>query len=142
MVKSFQKAVFLLMMASLVVFAGVLPVNAVAPTTPTLAPQVNNQSTYGANKTTWDTYALFNADITDIPSLIAKGVNFVLGFLGIIAVILILVSGWQWMVAESEDKVKEARKRLINSVIGLAIIALAWVIGFAIIKTLTTITGS
>lgn len=72
--------------------------------------------------------------------LAAKVINFILGLLGIIAVILVLISGWQWMVAESEDKVKEARKRLVNSVIGLAIIALAWVIGYAIINTIAAIT--
>lgn len=104
------------------------------------APNTTDPSTYGANSTTWGTYATFNSNITDVPALAARGINFVLGFLGIIAVILIVISGWQWMVAESEDKVKEARKRLVNSVIGLAIIALAWIIGYAIINTIVTIT--
>lgn len=78
--------------------------------------------------------------VGSIEELAAKIINFILGLLGIIAVILILVSGWQWMVAESEDKVKEARKRLMNSVIGLAIVALSWVIAFAIINSIAAIT--
>ena len=78
--------------------------------------------------------------VGSIEELAAKIINFILGLLGIIAVILILVSGWQWMVAESEDKVKEASKRLMNSVIGLAIVALSWVIAYAIINSIAAIT--
>lgn len=77
--------------------------------------------------------------VNSFESFASQIINFILGLLGIIAVILIVVSGWQWMVAESEDKVKEARKRLVNSVIGLAIVALAWVIGFVIVNTLTQV---
>lgn len=107
-----------------------------------LAPNVANTSTYGANDTTWNTYATFNTtNLNSIESLAARIINFILGFLGILAVIFVLVSGWQWMVADSEDKVKEARKRLINSVIALAIIALAWVIGYAIINSIAAITA-
>ena len=77
-----------------------------------------------------------SSGITDVKDLATKVINFILGFLGIIAVIIIVISGFQWMTADSEDKVKEARKRLINSIIGLAIIALAWVVAYAIVNTL------
>ncbi|MEK7649108.1 MAG: pilin [Patescibacteria group bacterium] len=108
-----------------------------APPAGSLAPDMANANTLGRN---FASYATFDPTIVNVSDLAARGINFVLGLLGIIAVILILVSGWQWMTAESEDKVKEARKRLVNSVIGLAIIALAWVIGWAIINTLATVT--
>ncbi len=72
--------------------------------------------------------------------LAGKVINFILSLLGIIAVILVLISGFQWMTAESEDKVKEARKRLFNSIIGLAIVALSWVIAYAIIGSIAKIT--
>ncbi len=78
--------------------------------------------------------------ITDVKDLATKVINFILGFLGIIAVIIIVISGFQWMTADSEDKVKEARKKLINSIIGLAIIALAWVVAYAIVNTLAGVT--
>ncbi len=104
-----------------------------------VAPDPTLPHTYGAAPTDFSKYAVWNADLTDLPSLAAKGINFLLGLLGIIAVILIVISGWQWMVADSEDKVKEARKRLINSVIGLVIVALSWIIGYAIVNTLTTV---
>lgn len=78
--------------------------------------------------------------IVDVKDLATKIINFILGFLGIIAVIIIVISGFQWMTADSEDKVKEARKKLVNSVIGLAIIALAWVVAYAIVNTLAGVT--
>ncbi len=113
-----------------------LPVFALTVPAGSLAPDVSNINAYGGNMSG---YVTFNSSITNVSDLAAKGINWVLGFLGIIAVILILISGWQWMTAESEDKVKEARKRLVNSVIGLAIVALAWIIGFVIVNTLTTV---
>ncbi len=120
----------------------VLAAHAAPVLSATLAPNVANTSTYGANDTTWKTYATFDTtNLKNIESLAARIINFILGFLGILAVIFVLVSGWQWMVADSEDKVKEARKRLINSVIALAIIALAWVIGYAIINSIAAITA-
>ncbi len=114
----------------------VVPVVALTVPSGSLAPDSTNVNTYGGN---FSSYATFNSSITNVSDLAAKGINWILGFLGIIAVILILISGWQWMTAESEDKVKEARKRLVNSVIGLAIVALAWIIGFVIVNTLTTV---
>jgi len=81
-----------------------------------------------------------SSGITDVKDLATKIINFILGFLGIIAVIIMVVSGFQWMTADSEDKVKEARKKLINSIIGLAIIALAWVVAYAIVNTLAGVT--
>lgn len=81
-----------------------------------------------------------SSGIVDIKDLATKVINFILGLLGIIAVIIIVISGFQWMTADSEDKVKEARKRLFNSIIGLAIIALAWVVAFAIVNTLAGVT--
>lgn len=74
----------------------------------------------------------------DLKSVIQGGVNFFLGLLGIIAVIVIIISGFQWMTADSEDKVKEARKRLINSVIGLIIIFAAYGIVYVVLNTVGT----
>lgn len=74
----------------------------------------------------------------DLKTVIQGGVNFFLGLLGIIAVIVIIISGFQWMTADSEDKVKEARKRLINSIIGLIIIFAAYGIVFVVLNTVGT----
>lgn len=62
------------------------------------------------------------------PKEVANSViNVLMGFLGIIAVIIILIGGFKWMTAAgSEDKVGEAKKMIAAGVIGLAIILSAW----------------
>lgn len=64
-------------------------------------------------------------------------INFALGFLGIIAVGLILYSGFLWMTAAgNEDKVEDAKKILKNGVIGLVIILASWAIATFILTKL------
>ena len=65
----------------------------------------------------------------DPRSIAAQVINIILGFLGIIAVGLILYAGFKWMTAGgSEDKITEARKLLVAGVIGLVIILAAFAI--------------
>ena len=64
-------------------------------------------------------------------------INIILGFLGIIAVIIILLAGFQWMTAGGEEeKVSEARQRLIQGAIGLVLILAAWIIAYFVIDQL------
>lgn len=72
------------------------------------------------------------------PRDLAKNIiNVVLGFLGIIAVVIILMAGFQWMTAGGEEeKVTEARQRLIQGAIGLVLILAAWIIAYFIIDQL------
>jgi hypothetical protein len=54
-------------------------------------------------------------------------IKIALGFLGILAVIIILLGGFKWMTAAgNEESVEEAKKILIAGVIGLVIILAAW----------------
>jgi hypothetical protein len=65
----------------------------------------------------------------DLRTTIAGLINVVLGFLGIIAVIIVLIGGFKYMLSGgSEDKTAEARKMIIAGIIGLAIILSAWAI--------------
>ena len=65
----------------------------------------------------------------DIRETAAEIINVSLGLLGIIAVVIILIGGFQWMTAGgNEDKVGEARKRIFAGIIGLAIILSAWAV--------------
>ncbi|HLD19818.1 MAG TPA: pilin [Patescibacteria group bacterium] len=58
-----------------------------------------------------------------IYTLIGRVINIVLGFLGLIALILVIWSGIQWMTSGgNEDKTKEAKDRMKAGVIGLIII--------------------
>jgi hypothetical protein len=64
------------------------------------------------------------------PRVVAKNlIQVILGFLGIIAVVIILLGGFKWMTAAgNEDKVGEAKKIIVAGVIGLIIILGAWAI--------------
>jgi len=56
-------------------------------------------------------------------------IHIVLGFLGLLAVIMILIGGFKWMTAGgNEDQVGEAKKIIIAAVIGLLIIIASWAI--------------
>ncbi|MBI4599882.1 hypothetical protein HY732_03080 [Candidatus Uhrbacteria bacterium] len=61
-------------------------------------------------------------------------INVILGFLGLIAVVIVLFAGFQWMTAGGEEeKVKEAQQRLIQGAIGLVLIVAAWMIAYYVI---------
>jgi len=79
---------------------------------------------------------------TDVRNVAASVVNIVLGFLGIIAVIIILAGGFKWMTAGgNEDKVGEARQMIIQGVIGLVVIFAAWAIASFVVGQLKEATS-
>ncbi len=66
---------------------------------------------------------------SDLQTTIGNLIRVALGFLGVIAVCIILFGGFKWMVAGGNDeKVAEAKRLLIAGVIGLAIILSAYAI--------------
>ncbi len=74
---------------------------------------------------------------TDPRTIIGKVINLALGFLGVIAVGIILLGGFKWMTAGgNEEKTGEAKKLLGAGVIGLIIILASWGIAFYVIDTL------
>lgn len=80
---------------------------------------------------------------TDIRLVIARIIRAVLGFLGIVAVLIILYGGFQYMTAGgNEEKVSDAKKILINGVIGLVIVLSAFSIAsFVVSKLVGATTG-
>jgi lysylphosphatidylglycerol synthetase-like protein (DUF2156 family) len=77
---------------------------------------------------------------TTVQTLIGAIIQIVLGFLGVIFVILIIISGYQWMMAGgNSDAINKARDRMINAIIGLVIVlaayAIAWFVTNAIVDT-------
>jgi len=66
---------------------------------------------------------------TDLRVAIANIIRIFLGFLGLIATILILYGGYIWMTAAGDaGKVEKAKKILTNAVIGLIIILMSFII--------------
>lgn len=75
----------------------------------------------------------------DPRAIIGRVINVALGFLGVIAVGIILLGGFKWMTAAgNEEKTAEARKLLGAGVIGLIIILASWGIATFVINSLNT----
>ncbi|GEM_PF-5897215 len=75
---------------------------------------------------------------TNLVDLVTNGINLFLGLLGLIAVIVILIGGFKWMTASSAEEAKKARGQLIQGLMGLVVILLAWSIAFGVINVVTT----
>ena len=77
------------------------------------------------------------------PRLIAATIiNVFLGFLGIIAVVLIIWAGFNWMTAAgNEEKIDKAKDTLTAAVIGLIIILAAWGISTFVMNELVRVTS-
>ncbi len=79
----------------------------------------------------------------DLRITAAKIIRAILGFLGIVAVALIMYGGFRYMTsAGNPEKVQEARKVLINTAIGLLIILTAFAITQFILSYLLWATGA
>jgi len=64
---------------------------------------------------------------TDVRTTIVRVIRAILGFLGIAALIIILIGGVKWMTAGgSDDKVGEAQKYIGYGVIGITVIFVAY----------------
>ncbi len=58
-----------------------------------------------------------------IYQIIGAVINIILGLLGLVVLIIIIYSGFEWMTAGGNtDKIDTAKKRILTAVIGLAII--------------------
>lgn len=77
----------------------------------------------------------------DVRETIASVINVFMGLLGTVAIVIILIGGFQWMVAGgNEEKVDKAKKMLGAGVIGLAIILAAYSITQFVINSLINAT--
>ncbi len=85
------------------------------------------------------------SDQPDLDQTIGQNINLVLSFIGILFIILMLYGGITWMTAAgSEEKAKKAKGIIIDSVIGLIIVIVAYAITYFVFEfifetTMTTI---
>lgn len=82
------------------------------------------------------------ANVNRDPRAIAASIiNLLMGFLGLIAVVIILMGGFKWMTAQgSDDKIEEAKKLLSAGVVGLVIILSAWGLATFVLGAILTST--
>lgn len=74
----------------------------------------------------------------DLRIAIINIIRFILGFLGLVAVIIIMWAGYLWLTAGGEvAKIDKAKKTLISAVIGLVIILSAFVIASFVIRSIS-----
>ena len=70
-------------------------------------------------------------------------VKYLFGFLGIIAILLMLYAGFIWMTAAgNEEKVSQAKKIMSAAIIGLVIIFISYAIAAFVVNQLITATGA
>ncbi len=83
-----------------------------------------------------------NLGTADVRDTVFQIINALLGFLGIIAIIIVLYGGFIWMTAGgNEDKTSQARKLIFAGIIGLAIILASFAITEFVLTQLFTATG-
>ncbi|MFH0873770.1 MAG: hypothetical protein V1846_02920 [Candidatus Komeilibacteria bacterium] len=80
----------------------------------------------------------------DLKITIANIVQIVLGFLGILTVLIILLGGFKWMTSGgNEDKIDEAKKLISAGVVGLVIVLAAYAIATFIVGNIgNAVTGT
>lgn len=75
----------------------------------------------------------------DLADTIASIIRVALGFLGVVAVVIILYGGFRWMIAGGNNtKVDEARKLIFAGITGLIIILSAYAIASFVIDQIST----
>ncbi|MDP3900421.1 MAG: hypothetical protein Q8Q23_05060 [bacterium] len=78
----------------------------------------------------------------DPRAIAANVVNVILGFLGIIAVVLILAGGFMWMTAAgNEDKISSSKSLMTAGVIGLVIVLASFGIATFVVNAFLGATG-
>jgi pyridoxal biosynthesis lyase PdxS len=117
----------------------ILPVFTFALANVALA-DANNMLWGGTEGNVQTTSGLGNSDPRAMAGSVIK---ILLGFLGIIAVVIILYGGFKWMTAAgNEDAVSQAKKMIGSGVIGLIVILAAFAIAQFVITALYNATGA
>lgn len=126
---------------ALAIFSVATLATAMAPLPVAAQNQGDNELLWGGNS--YEAVQNVGLGNKDPRTIVANVIKIILGFLGIVAVIIILLGGFKWMTAGgNEEKVGEARKLIGQGVIGLVIILAAFGIATFVINSLLTATSN
>lgn len=79
---------------------------------------------------------------TDLPTLIGRIINAVLGILGLLLLIYLIYGGFLWMTSGGEEEgVKKAKIMIRNAIVGLVVIMAAVAISNFVINALVNVAG-
>lgn len=77
---------------------------------------------------------------SDVRVVVTRIINVAMGFLGIVAVLIILWGGFTWMTAGgNEEKVGEAKQIITAGVIGLIIVVTSYAIARFVVQSLVNV---
>jgi len=87
-------------------------------------------------------YAEITTKEKNIESIISNIIKIILSFTGAVFLMLVLIGGYQWMVAGgNEEKLGQAKQRIINSIIGIIIVLSAYLFTHFITTVFISVTG-
>lgn len=96
---------------------------------------------FGGKKTGSEFASTAGLGSANLVDSIAQIIRVAMGFLGVIAVVIILLGGFKWMTAGgNEDKVKKAKQLIFSGIIGLVIILSAFAIASFVLTQVASAT--
>lgn len=88
-------------------------------------------------QTSTDVASSLGVSSSNLTVTVARIIRSFLGLLGIVAVVIVVIGGFEWMTAGgNEEKVGQAKKRILQGTIGLALILSSFAIAQFIVSAL------
>ncbi len=79
----------------------------------------------------------------EVRTIITKVVGYILAMVGVILLVQVVFAGYSWMMSGgNEETIKKAKGKIVNAVIGLAIILVAYILVNAIFGLLYNVTNN
>ena len=78
-----------------------------------------------------------NIELTDVPLFLLYVIEFLIYIAGGIAIISIMVGGYQYIIGAITESKDAGKKRITNSILGFAVATLAYIIVDLIVRVIT-----
>lgn len=102
---------------------------------PTVSAQLLTNTDKGLAPMTETVRKTANFSEISIESIIARVIQIVLGFLGVVFIILMIVAGFKWMIAQgNEEQVTQSIATIRAAIIGLIVVLASYAITYFIFK--------